>query len=907
DDIRVEYHPNSNRLPLVQPFEEYIRDKHERSSRPPPKPESSEPWRPFFNSREDFLFAEVLLDANLTRQQSEHLIKIVNTCLHGGGKFTLSGYGDLETAWKRAAHKLTPFEAENISAKHRDKIHTYTVHHRPLWDWITDLVFRDNGAPTSGTRIFDEPWTGDMFWGFQSSIPKGGTPLCLILYADKTKLSSFGTQKGYPVIARIANLPAKIRNGEGFGGGRVVGWLPIVKSVPEHRKAEYANFKCVVWHESFYILLEILAGHAEKGCWLQCGDEIARQFFPGILILSADYEEQCVMSLIRGVRGKRPCPICLIKDKDLADLTLKPNLRTVELSTKTVDAARAAPTKTEAERILSKAGLRDVENVFWRIPRCDPHRALSFDRLHSNNSGLFGHHLWGAFKAYVNDSLGSSVANKLDDQFMKVPSWRGLNHFSKVFKMTFTDGTKFEDVSKVLVFAAHNLIDRKDAEGWTLLRAIRAFSIVDLYLSFEVQINDTMAEGYEEFLKFSRLMEEYSELTENASQKEEDKAKNWAFPKMHALTHSFDDIRAKGVSRNYNTKPNEKMHGPLKKAYLFRTNFKDVAPQILAIEHYSLVSLVIRADIDSVDLNAQLQLDEDDIGSSLDSLRDASPRARGKRKQFEAINITMRSQRPEVTFEELQNNSTARPELKDFRVNLSKWLTKAIRDYSIDVGEGCLPVNFQPSDKITVYESIKVIFQSKVDWNQYIDLVYCNPSFHNKPRYDFVIVQTVGNCIFAQLLFLFTCSVFGQTFAVCLVRPLDAKPPANLPKDDDLGFHRVCARSRPEFIFARSIVRGAPLVPVYGDRTGKQHFVMDIVDHMGDLWLRCKEIFGAPSQWYASLSDESSLWSLAHIIIDLIACPSFRFLSQVIAWNADSLSSTLVPCLAAPSANGAPS
>jgi len=48
-----------------------------------------------------------------------------------------------------------------------------------------------------------------------------------ILYADKTRLSSFGTEKGYPIMARIANLPVDIRNGEGIGGGQVVGWLPI--------------------------------------------------------------------------------------------------------------------------------------------------------------------------------------------------------------------------------------------------------------------------------------------------------------------------------------------------------------------------------------------------------------------------------------------------------------------------------------------------------------------------------------------------------------------------------------------------------------------------------------------------------------------------------------------------------
>ena len=34
---------------------------------------------------------------------------------------------------------------------------------------------------------------------------------------------------GYFVIAQIANLPHWIHNGEGVGGGRVVGWIPIVR------------------------------------------------------------------------------------------------------------------------------------------------------------------------------------------------------------------------------------------------------------------------------------------------------------------------------------------------------------------------------------------------------------------------------------------------------------------------------------------------------------------------------------------------------------------------------------------------------------------------------------------------------------------------------------------------------
>ena len=59
-------------------------------------------------------------------------------------------------------------------------------------------------------------------------LSKGGKPFGIILFADKSRLSTFGTQKGYPVIARIANLDSNLRSGIGPGGGRVVGFLPIV-------------------------------------------------------------------------------------------------------------------------------------------------------------------------------------------------------------------------------------------------------------------------------------------------------------------------------------------------------------------------------------------------------------------------------------------------------------------------------------------------------------------------------------------------------------------------------------------------------------------------------------------------------------------------------------------------------
>lgn len=46
------------------------------------------------------------------------------------------------------------------------------------------------------------------------------------LYGDKARLSSFGTAKAYPIIARLMNIDSEK---VGFGWtARVVGWLDVV-------------------------------------------------------------------------------------------------------------------------------------------------------------------------------------------------------------------------------------------------------------------------------------------------------------------------------------------------------------------------------------------------------------------------------------------------------------------------------------------------------------------------------------------------------------------------------------------------------------------------------------------------------------------------------------------------------
>ncbi|KAI9455173.1 hypothetical protein BJY52DRAFT_1205065 [Lactarius psammicola] len=809
----VEYHPKSGRA-----SETRFLDEDNRRRRLPNPSLNAEPWRPFFKSREDFVFSDVLMEVGMSKDQYDRLYKALRTSIDGKGPLSLLKYSEMRGAWERASSQLTPVSPRT----------TFAMPHRPLWNWAVDLILDPQLAPhfewdaqkvfkhdgENVTRVYDEPWTADTFWNFQSQIPEGARPLCFILYADKAKLSSFGTEMAYPVVARCANLPTEIRNGHGVGGGRVVGWLPNVPETPEDsKKPAFINFKREVWHRAFRCIIESIIEKSKAGCWLQYADGTQHLFFPSIIILSADYEEQCVMSLIRGYLGKLPCPICCVPKDQLADNSKTWPLRTAAHVKQILREVRAL-SKSDRESHLSKHGIRDVNNVFWLVNNSDPHRALSFDRLHSNNAGLFGHHLWQRFKDLV--SRNRDAAAKVDQQFGRAPRWRGLNHFPEVMKVSFTDGAKFEDISKVVVFAAQNIIQRsEDKEGWQLLLCLRSFSILDLLLSFEVHTEKTIMAGRNELARFGRLM----------------KVRDWNYPKMHALVHSFDDIEAKGASRNYNTKPNEKLHGPIRKLYN-RTNFKNVASQILNREHLGFVAALIRNQIDELDLDAAAQPPAHDSSSY-----------QRRNTTFDAGVVILRSQQRPVTLEAVGDLAAQNPTFKNFRVNLADWLTANLPLYGFSFAPGSMRVEFQADDQITEYRSMKVCYESKVDWQQYLDYLYCSPGFHGRERHDFVILKTTTGFIFAQLVFIFTISVAERKYPLCMVRPLDIIPTGqSRVSDRDLRLRRLRARQSTEFFFAQSIVRGAPLIQDFA-KLG-DYFVMDVVDHTGDLFLRCDEIFG---------------------------------------------------------------
>ncbi|KAI0073421.1 hypothetical protein K474DRAFT_1677885 [Panus rudis PR-1116 ss-1] len=560
NDIITVYHPNSGKPREHQSFEDFRRSTTQDTEDAFKLYEKNLPWTPF-RSRADFEFSEIALHARLSQADINSLISFIRRCADGEESFTLKNAKDVKDTWEAASKQHTPFVRTTISVPYKRTVREHPVHYRSLWDWTLEQLHNPFLAPHfvwDAQRLYrfngemfkhflDEPWTASNWWDIQSTLPPDGRCLCYIIYADKTKLSSFGTAKEYPVIARIANLPVYIRNGEGVGGGCVVGWLPIVPDDPDEKsKTGFANYKRVVWHEAFLLMLKTLADVSKLGSSYQTAELLIR-LFPLILVLSADYEEQCFMTLIRGFNGLRPCPVCLVPATELSNLSATYPFRTADEVQELLASAAEEGTE-EREAMLKDQGLRNIQNAFWIVNNSDPFKAVSFDRLHAYHEGLFGKHLWVLLQKFIN-GLGRQSAQAVDDYVKAMPSWRGLSHFFS---------------SNIILFGTHGIFDQtKHSLAYKLLKVIRAYINLDILFAMEVHTEDTLATGDQALLIYDQYLRDYK----NASKGDEEYDKDWKFPKAHTHKHGFQDMRGKGPTRGFNSKINEKLHGPLKEAF----------------------------------------------------------------------------------------------------------------------------------------------------------------------------------------------------------------------------------------------------------------------------------------------------------------------------------------------------
>ena len=121
-------------------------------------------------------------------------------------------------------------------------------------------------------------------------------------------------------------------------------------------------------------------------------------------------------------------------------------------------------------------------------------------------------------------SFGLST-NHIIGSFNLIPHWRNLNHFSVVMNVSFTDGSKYEDIAKVrttltgillvsdtgheklLPFVAHTALTKSNNPlGYLLLQCHRRYLVVDMYAGLEVHTSNTIQEGQNAVRAFGELI-----------------------------------------------------------------------------------------------------------------------------------------------------------------------------------------------------------------------------------------------------------------------------------------------------------------------------------------------------------------------------------------------------------------
>ncbi|KAK0209702.1 hypothetical protein IW262DRAFT_1281374 [Armillaria fumosa] len=456
DDIQTIYHPSSGQATQMDHFEDYQSCPAFQYSQPPIDPH---PWRPFASCH-NFELTKFILDTAFTEKQMKTLFRLLKpeaTSNQDNPEFNIRTPKEFKEHWDLAVNMITSFEKLTVTVSLQGSNYTYDVYQWNLWTWALDLIQDPTLEPhfvwdavqlskwngQAFERFVDEPWTAQAFWDLQTKLPKGGKVLYYIIYADKTRLSSFGTAQGYPVIACLGNLKVGIRNSNGVGGGHVIGWLPVIKEIAKMKgKVYYVDFKHRVWHAAFRYILEPIFIPSKLGSWVHLNlvDEDLH-LFPRVPIESCDYEE---VSVVRA-GGKKPCVVCLVPKSAQNILHIAYELRMKRQTQEILADAAAMPRKNRWNTFLSGFGLRNIcENAFWNIEDCDPFWALSFDGLHTHDNGLFGDHL----RSKV--ALGSKFMALADDQIKHFPRWRNLYHFESSFMAVhFADVTKYEDLSKV--------------------------------------------------------------------------------------------------------------------------------------------------------------------------------------------------------------------------------------------------------------------------------------------------------------------------------------------------------------------------------------------------------------------------------------------------------------------------
>ncbi|KZV97954.1 hypothetical protein EXIGLDRAFT_810450, partial [Exidia glandulosa HHB12029] len=472
--IKIVHHPHSGRPPDIIPLDDDVPT--------PAQPESVDattrsdrPWAPF-RSRADFEFAESAINDKLPRRTiNVHLQGMHAGWSRDGSNISFETYEDLRRSLDAARDFVTDFQEGSVTARFDGKDYTHRFYYRDIWEWTKRAAADPELSKTHNwhaykkyycegdyeERIIDDLCSADEWWDEESTLPApdpdNPVPHCLMPYVVWLDKGMVGRKRRmHPGIVRPGWQPCVIRNGSGNGGGTLFIYLPISDSDAEPNEEDdedgdpdFKLYVRIVYHKIMAFVFQHCKLYSLIGYCMRCGDDRTRIIYPCVILKVVDGEEASILNAIRSARSDHPCPQCLVFKDDLANLSDVGPPRTDEAMKEVYEQAKVAKTKKEREQTLQKHGLHLVKNFLWDFGHTKSYASNGYEKLHSDDGGKIGHHLW----PLIRDEVVKLDEARFNRNMGMYPPWINLEKFDPMKKpaslIDFSDGNTFVSLLKV--------------------------------------------------------------------------------------------------------------------------------------------------------------------------------------------------------------------------------------------------------------------------------------------------------------------------------------------------------------------------------------------------------------------------------------------------------------------------
>ncbi|KAJ7809723.1 hypothetical protein B0H14DRAFT_2607877 [Mycena olivaceomarginata] len=311
--------------------------------------------------------------------------------------------------------------------------------------------------------------------------------------------------------------------------------------------------------------------------------------------------------------------------------------------------------KTQQNEVLKSHGLHDFEHFLWLFAHSDPYKASGYDCLHFFDGGIWGRHIMNNF-----------------------PHWRDLKHLSSPTTIDYSYGQTFLDILKIL------------PTNSCLVKLVQAMQKVRILLGLEVMTT-------------SRL--ELLQKMIDVSQKHD---KNLNFLKQHFLSHLINNFRAKGTSRNMNTRVGEGFQQEVTAQYR-KINGKNAEHQISIMDENEETMARIQMTVNGW-LKSQQEEEKEQI---LEPSNTAS-----------SPHWKLGLADPRITTVCIEARNQSNPSFREFNLKLREYLARHHPSHFVCPDQDIL-LQIEPC------KVLYVEYQSKFDWKLARDILRCNLNFHS--------------------------------------------------------------------------------------------------------------------------------------------------------------------------------